>query len=130
MDVPAEIAQEGGEPRRIDVVVRPDREVEAHASAAGRHGQRADHRDLLPVASALSQDRRLAARGPSPAHERRQQNAALVEEDDVGVQALGFLLMRGQSTLIQRRITVSSRSRARRSGFCGLQPIARRRRPR
>jgi hypothetical protein len=50
--------------------------------------------------AAVQQDRRLAARGPCPADQRRHHKAALVDEDDVGIQAAGFFLMRSQSSLI------------------------------
>ena len=60
---------------------------------------------------------------PGSADQRRQQEAALVDKDDVGLQSAGFFKMSGHSTRTQRRMAFSSRSRARRSGFCGLHPM-------
>jgi hypothetical protein len=78
----------------------------------------------------LWKDRRLSTRRPGSTHERCEKKPALVKKDDVGVQSLRFFLMRGQSTLTQRRIAASSRSRACRSGFCGVHPNDRSKRPR
>lgn len=66
------------------------------------HGNRdrRDGGDLFVPSAAVQQDRRLAARGPCPADQRRHHKAALVDEDDVGIQAAGFFLMRSQSSLI------------------------------
>lgn len=77
----------------------------------------------------LIKDRSLPSRCPGATHQRCQEQSALVEEDQVSVQPPRFFLMRGQSAFAQRRMACSSRSRARRSGFWGLQPIARSNRP-
>ena len=130
LDLPAEVANELCQPHAVDVSIGADRKVERDPTAPWRNRQRADDRGLLPVPSGLRKDRRLAAWRPGPAHERCEKKPALIQEDDVRFQSLRFFLMRGQSTLTQRRIAASSRSRAWRSGFCGVQPNDRRRRPR
>lgn len=130
LDLPAEVANELCQPHAVDVAVGPDRKVERDPTAPWGHRQRPDDRGFLTVPSGLRKDRRLTARRPGPAHERCEEKPALIQEDDVGLQSLRFFLMRGQSTLTQRRIAASSRSRAWRSGFWGVQPNDRRRRPR
>ena len=99
------------------------------AATPGADNQGGDHGDLLVVAGALHQCGRLPAGTPCTAHQRRHQQAAFVQEHQRGVQPAGFFLIRGQSTLTQYWISGSSRSRARRAGRCGLQPIARSNRP-
>lgn len=130
LDLAPEIAHELGEPFAVDVAIGPDREVKSNPTPLRRYRQRADDRGFFSVAAWLWKDRRLPTRRPGSAHERCEKKPALVEKDDVGVQPLRFFLMRGQSTLTQRRIAASSRSRAWRSGFCGLHPNDRSSRPR
>ena len=84
-------------------------------------GEGRDGRQLGPV-EAVVEKRRLAARGPRFARGGQQREAALVEEDQRGLQALGFFFKRGQVCCTQRWMAASSRSRARRAGFCQLQP--------
>ena len=117
LDLTPEVSNELGQPYAVDVATGPDRKVERDPTSPGRHRQRPDDRSLFSVTSRLRKNRCLSSRGPRPAHERREQQPALIEENDVRVQPPGFFLMRGQSTLTQRRIAASSRSRACRSGF-------------
>ena len=130
LDLAPEVPHELCQPPTIDVATGRDREVERDPTPSWRHRQRPDDRGLLSVPSGLRKNRRLAAWCPGPAHQRCEEKPALVQEDDMRVQSLRFFLMRGQSTLTQRRMAASSRSRAWRSGFCGVQPSDRRRRPR
>lgn len=130
LDLASEISHELCEPLAIDVAFGPDGEMERDATSSWRHRQCANDRRLLSVASRLRKDWRLPTRRPGSAHERCEEQPALIEKDNVRVQPLRFFLMRGQSTLTQRRIAASSRSRAWRSGFCGVQPNDRSRRPR
>ena len=88
---------------------------------------RRDGRQLRPV-EAVVEKRRLASRGPGFARRRQQREAALVDKDQRGLQALGFFFKRGQVCFTQRWMAASSRSRARRAGFCQLQPKRCRRR--
>ncbi len=84
-------------------------------------GDRRDGRELGPV-EAVIEKRRLAAGGPGFAGGGQQREAALVQEDQRGLQALGFFFKRGQGCFIECWMAASSRSRARRAGFCQLQP--------
>jgi hypothetical protein len=129
LDLTPEVSNELGQPYAVDVATGPDGKVERDPTSPRRHRQRSDNRGLFSVASRLRKNRCLASRGPGPAHERCEEKPALIKENDVCVQSPRFFLMRGQSTLIQRRIAASSRSRAWRSGFCGVQPNDRRTRP-
>lgn len=52
----------------------------------------------------------------------RHQEAGFVYEDDRRPATCGVFFTEGQSSRTQRRISRSSRSAARRAGFCGLQP--------
>ncbi len=122
-------AQEGDQPRRGDVLVGAQGEVQTGAMPAGRQGEGRDDGHLVAGAAALIQDRRLAAGRPAAADDRGQQQAALVDEHEGGVQAPRFFLIRGHSTFTHRWMAASSRSRARRSGFWGLHPRARSTRP-
>ena len=129
LNLMTEVENELCQRHAVDVAVGPDREVERDPTAPWRHRQRPDDRGLLAVPSGLRKDRRLTAGRPRPAHERCEEKPALIEEYDVRVQSPRFFLMRGQSTLTQRRIAASSRSRAWRSGFWGVQPNDRGGRP-
>ena len=80
-----------------------------------------DGRQLRPV-EAVIEKRRLASWCPGLARGGQQREAALVEKDQGGLQDLGFLFKRGQVCFTQRWMVASSRSRARRAGFCQLQP--------
>ena len=122
-------AQEGDQPRRGDVLVRAQREVQPGATSTGHQGERRNDGHLVAGAAALVQDRRLAAGRPAAADDRGQQQAPLVDEHERGIQAPRFFLMRGHSTFTHRWMAASSRSRARRSGFWGLQPRVRSTRP-
>ena len=125
----SECTKERDQPGRRDIFVGAEREVQPRAMAAGRQGQGGDDGHLFACTPALIEDRGLAAGGPTTPHERGEQQATLVDEYQRGVQAPRFFLMRGQSTFTHRWIAASSRSRARRSGFCGLQPRVRSTRP-
>ena len=106
----------------MPLVVQPD------ASARRAHRDARDHRDAV-VSLPVVQERRLPARCPAARDRRREHEARFVYEDEVGPQVQSPLFTRGQRVLVQRAIASSSRSRARRSGFCGLQPLRASRRP-
>ena len=55
-----------------------------------RDRERRDGGDLRVPSPAVEKNRRPATRSPRPADQRSHQKAALVDEDDVGVQAAGF----------------------------------------
>jgi len=120
----AEQASQEGADLGVSDVVRREREVEAVAPAARAHREAGDDGDPV-VSLAMPKQRRLAARRPGAPHARDQEEARLVDEDEVGAQPRGFFLMCGQVLRFQRSIRASSRSSARRSGFCTLQPRSR-----
>jgi len=118
-DRPAEMAQQVAK-KAADLVVpdvlRVAPEVQADPPAAGRNGDSRDHRDaIMPVA--MTEDGRLPARRPGLSNRGDQEEARLVDEDDVGTQPLSVFFTRGQCSRFHRSIFSSSRSKARRSGF-------------
>jgi len=129
LQVPAQIGEETAEVVGLRVLAGQERKVKSYPTGARRQGQGADHRDLVVGSGALVEDRSLSARRPRAAHQGRHQEPGLVDEDQARVQPAGFFLTRGQTVLTHVRMASSSRSRARRSGFCGLQPIPWRSRP-
>jgi len=90
----------------------------------GRNG-----RDLFITSGALVEDRGFSSRGPGATYQRSHQETAFVNKHQIRIQAEGFFLMRGHCFLSQVFIAFSFRSRARLSGFCGLQPSEPRSRP-
>ena len=123
-DVPAEVAQQVSE-EFADLAVPDVRgvalEVQADAPTPGCKGEARDHGDaIMPVA--MMNDGRLSARSQCLSHRGDQEEARLVDEDDVRPPARGVCFTLGHSLRIQRAMRSSSRSRARRSGFWGLNP--------
>ena len=114
---------------RVDVGVAVQAEVRAHPVPLRRDAQRADHAHFAMRAGALAHDGRCAVRRPATPDQWRRQKRGFVEEDQPGFQARGVFFTRGQSDLTQAATAVPSRSRARRAGFCGLQPRVRIKRP-
>ena len=125
----SERSKEWNQPRGGDILIGAQRKVQARATPAWRQGQGGDDGHLVASAAALVQDRGLAAGRPTAPHERGEQQAALVDQHQARIQAPRLFLIRGQSAFTHRWIATSSRSRARRSGFCGLQPSLRSTRP-
>ena len=116
---PTHMAQESSqENRHLDP--RDVDEVEVHvqptAVALGTDGERRDRRDLVALV-AVANERRAPPRCPRPPDRRQQEKAALVEENQVGVQASGFFLIAAHRYRFHRAIAASSRSTFRRSGF-------------
>ena len=107
-----------------DVGLGMQAKVEPHPVSAGRHAQGRDGRYLLQRTPPLHQHRRLPPGLPTTAHQRPHQQAAFIEENQPGVQSARFFLRAGQVCLIHWWMPSSSRSIARRVGFCGLQPSA------
>ena len=114
---------------RVDIGVAVRTEVQAHPVPLGRDAQRADHADFAMRAGALANDGRFPARRPATTDQRGHQQRGLVDENQPGFQARGVFFTPGHLDLTQAAMAVSSRSRARRAGFCGLQPKARINRP-
>lgn len=86
--------QEPQEQRDFDLrdIVAVEVRVQSTAVAARAHGQRRDRRHLV-ASIAMADDRRLSPRGPGSAHGGQQEKPALVEENEIRVQAPGFFLI-------------------------------------
>ena len=113
-------------PQVIEHLRLPDRtgvESQTKSNATSRRSgyQTGDGRESLPI-ERRHQDRGLAPRSPGATHRRTLGKAAFVEENQQGVRVTRFFLICGQRCFSQRRIVVSSRSRARPSGRWQLQP--------
>lgn len=120
--VAQQVGKEGEHLDQADVVMVPlVVEPEALTERADRDPR--DDRDAI-VALPVTEQRRLATGCPGPQHGGREHEAGLVYEDEVGPQPDGVFFTRGQPLRFHRAIAASSRSRARRSGFCGLHPRA------
>ena len=117
-----QLLEEGQHERAVEIGLGMESEVGAHASSFGRDHQRSDDRDLAPRAAALHQDRGLTARRPTAPRQGGHQESRLVDEDDRRTTAAGVFFTRDQSCFTQLPMATSSRSRARRAGFCGLHP--------
>ncbi len=118
-DVPAKVTQQVAEKFAhliVADVLGVTAEVQADAPAPGSHGEARDHGDaIMPVA--MMKEGGLAARSPGLSHRGNQEEARLVDEDDVGTQPRSVFFRRGQFLRFQRSMTSSFRSSARRSGF-------------
>ncbi len=88
----------------------------------GADRDRADRREMLVRAEPAVKHRREAGRRPGATHQRIQQNAGFIGENEVRPKPRRLFLMRGQSLRTQVSIASSSRSTARRVGFCGVKP--------
>ena len=117
-----QMAQEGADLGVLDVL-RVEAVVQTETTAAGTHGDARDHGDPI-VPLVVVKKRGLSARRPGLADTRNQEEARLVDEDEMGTQPRGFFLMRGHSSRFHRSIASSFRSKARRSGFWWLKPSA------
>ncbi len=118
-DVPTEVAQQVPEEFAdlvVSDVLRVASEVQADAATLGSNGDARNHGDAI-MAVAMTNEGRLTARSPGLSHRGNQEEARLVDEDDVGTQPRSVFFTRSQSLRFQRSIFSSSRSRARRSGF-------------
>ena len=118
-DVPAKVAQQVPE-KFADLVVSDvlgvAPEVQADAPTPGSNREARDHREaIMPVA--MMKEGCLTARSPGLSHRGDQEEARLVDEDDVGTQPRSVFFIRGQFVRFQRSMTSSFRSSARRSGF-------------
>jgi len=126
LEMPQKIAQKGNVRVGGDVRVRMEPEIETHVVARRGHTQRGNDRHPLMESSALVKYGCDSAPTPCATDERCHHQAAFVKKDQPAFQTRAPFFMRGQSFLIQPRMRASSRSRARRSGFWGVHPNARR----
>jgi hypothetical protein len=95
--------------------------VEAQSVPLGADRNAGYHRDFVPPSLAMPMDGSFPLWGPGSDHRGNQEEARFVGEDDVGAQPRSVFFTRGQSFFFQRSILDSFRSKARRSGFWGLQ---------
>lgn len=116
---PADLATEVLQVR--DRVLAVDRVVEMLLVDTARRSQPDRRGDLAPLAH-TPQLRRPPLGGPRRAGPDLEREPRLIDEDDHGVPAASFFLMRGQSRSSQARISFSSRSAARTAGTWALHP--------
>src|SRR5713101_8207956 len=90
-EVPLERAQEGDQ-RAIVVTAGPRLEVTPPPPTVPAEGPSRRDRQARPVRARVSQDRRVAARGPGAADDRPMRDAAFVFEDDPGSPPPGVFL--------------------------------------
>lgn len=100
LELRGQVAQKAYYPTGREVRIGEQGKVKSYPLPVRRDRERRDGGHLFVPSSAVQKNWRPAARGPCPADQRRHHKAALVDEDDVGVQAAGFFLMRAQSSLI------------------------------
>src|ERR1700677_277968 len=117
--------QEGRHVPAIEVTVVQGPGEQAQPITAGRQPHRRGDRDLLAASALLHQLGGLPTRRPGPPRQRSHQQAALVDQGEVGALPPGFFLMRGQSDFSHAAIATGSRSRGTRSGFWGVNPRSR-----
>jgi len=117
-EVAGDLAQQMAEKRRDFLalnVVLVQLAVQGAAAAPGADGDARDGRDAV-VRVPVPHDRRLPHRPPRLADRGDQEEARLVDEDEVGPQPCGVFFTRGQTDCFHAAIAASSRSTARRSG--------------
>ncbi len=119
-----DLAQQGAEEGRdllaLDIVLI-QLAVQRTPEAPGTDGDTRDGRDAV-VRVPVPHNRRLPHRAPRLADRGNQEEARLVDEDEVGPQPCGVFFTRGQTACFHAAMAPSSRSTARRSGVWGLQP--------
>lgn len=108
--VPEQVSDKGADLGMLDVL-GVEAVVEAEPPPPGAHEEAGDDRDSI-AALPMEEQRRLAAWRPGLVHAWNQEEARLVDEDEVGTQPRDFFLMRGHSSVFQRAIASSLRSRA------------------
>ena len=123
-EMPLEVSQEGDQ-RAIGIAARLRLKEEPGAAPIPSKGQRAGHRQALPVAADMRQDGRFPPRRPGAADDGLLRETALVLEDDPGPPAPGVFFSCRQRRVFQVSIACSSRSRARRVGRWSDQPSRR-----
>jgi len=124
-----QLTQERDDQFSVDIGIGVEAKVQMHVIPPRGDTQRGDDGDLLVRTRALDKDRGLTAGVPTAPHQWRHQKPGFVEENEAGPQARSVFFTRGQSSLIHRWMPPSSRSIARRVGFCGLNPSPCSRRP-
>jgi len=117
-----QMLEEVHDPHGVDVVLGKHTKVQRQPIACRRDAQRRDRRDFLVSARTLPHHRGVSPQAPGATYQRGHQQARFVQKDDSSSQAGSVFFTRGQSCSIQARMRCSSRSTARRVGFCGEKP--------
>ena len=102
-------------------IVQAELIVEPQSLTPRADGNRRDDRDAI-VTIAMAVDWGMTPWCPGAKQIRNQEEPRFVEEDEVGAQPCSVFFTRGQRFCFQCLIALSSRSTARRSGVCELQP--------
>ena len=121
VQVAQQFAQEAADLLLADVV-EEKQIIETQSMPPRAEGNAGDDTDLVSPSLAVTMNGCLPLRRPGPHHVGDEQKARFVGKDYVGAQPRSVFFMRGHSFCFQRAISSSSRSRARRSGFCALHP--------
>jgi hypothetical protein len=119
-DLTQQGAEEGRDLVALDIVLI-ELAVQRTPEALRADGDARNGRDPL-VRIPMAQERGLAHRTPRLADRGDQEEARLVDEDEVGPQPGGVFFTRGQTARFHAAMAASSRSTARRSGVWWLQP--------
>jgi hypothetical protein len=85
-----EVAEEVNDSCGTDLGLGMQAKVKPCAIAAGRHRQGRNCRDLSQMTAPLNQHGRLATRLPTAANQWPHQQPAFIQEDQPGVQPVGF----------------------------------------
>lgn len=121
--LPSKMTEKLQNPCGIYVDVGMNAEKKTHTATIRGHTQGSNYRRFFVRLRPLGEHGSFAAHPPCASQQRRHQETAFIYKDEMRLQATGFFLIRGHSSLIQRLISFSSRSMARRRGFCGLNPM-------
>lgn len=120
-----EVAEEGGHAGGVEGAVDEGLEVEIAAKRFRRQGQRGDRGDFLAGAGELAENGAASPLRPGAAAERRELEAGLIDQNDMGLLESPFLTIAGQSFCDHSRMRDSSRWLARFAGFCGVNACLR-----
>lgn len=84
--------EEGTRVRPMNASIGIESEVGSQTRPAGRDTDRRNRGDLLPVSAPVVKQGGLPSGSPGPSDHRQHGKSALVEEDQVGVESMGFFL--------------------------------------
>ena len=114
------IAEEVGGPLGVDELLRVAPPIQPEATATRRDRQCGGDRNPVVMRSLDLQNRSLPARRQRASHQRRHQEAAFVDQDDIRTPTPRTFFIRGHSSRSQRRTSRSFRLYDRTVGFCGV----------
>ncbi len=120
--MPAEMLEEGKNPRRRDIGLGMKTKEQSDAVSFGQDDQGRNRGNFPIGVGPVVKERCLARWSPCPPHQRHHQKPAFIEKNEGGAYPSGVFFTFGQTVLIQDRMASSSRSTARRCGFWGLHP--------